>query len=253
VNAVSERREAGNLHDDPGIARDEAVAPIGSDNKVEVAGLASALSDGIYSYSIGSPLHAGVQHVRSPLEKHGRSIKLSVPSDGLFDVRIYDRLNTPRIDLLLVALRQPRAARVSKSYQAVEVLLKDWNEDYQGWPIHEFRRAYLRSVMFGIASAAPPQTAIYSLPKSQAADVACEPQFKPDPGVFKNDTEVVLLCDTPGATIRYTVDGSQPLEGATTYGAPIIVKGTALTIKAYASAEGKRDSPVVTGIFRIAD
>jgi hypothetical protein len=49
------------------------------------------------------------------------------------------------------------------------------------------------------------------------------------------------------------VDGSQPLDGAAVYRAPIVVKGTALTIKAFASAEGKKDSPVVTGIFRIGD
>jgi hypothetical protein len=35
------------------------------------------------------------------------------------------------------------------------------------------------------------------------------------------------------------------------YRAPIMVKGTELTIKAFASAAGSRDSAVVTGIFRI--
>jgi hypothetical protein len=71
--------------------------------------------------------------------------------------------------------------------------------------------------------------------------------------VFKTDTEVRLQCNTPDATIHYTVDGSQPLDGSAVYRAPIIVKGTALTIKAFATADGKKDSPVVMGIFRIGD
>jgi hypothetical protein len=32
-----------------------------------------------------------------------------------------------------------------------------------------------------------------------------------------------------------------------------MVKGTELTVKAYATAPGKKDSAVVTGIFRIED
>jgi hypothetical protein len=53
--------------------------------------------------------------------------------------------------------------------------------------------------------------------------------------------------------MHYTVDGSQPLNSSPIYGAPIMVKGTALTIKSFAFAPGKKDSPVVTGIFRIAE
>jgi hypothetical protein len=53
--------------------------------------------------------------------------------------------------------------------------------------------------------------------------------------------------------MHYTVDGSQPVSESAVYHAPIMVKGTELTIKAFASAKGKKDSPVVTGIFRIGD
>jgi hypothetical protein len=35
------------------------------------------------------------------------------------------------------------------------------------------------------------------------------------------------------------------------YHAPIMVKGTELTIKAFASVAGRKDSAVVTGIFRV--
>ena len=44
---------------------------------------------------------------RGAFEKHGGSISLTVPGEGLFDVLIYDGLKTPRIDLWLAALRSP--------------------------------------------------------------------------------------------------------------------------------------------------
>ncbi len=81
--------------------------------------------------------------------------------------------------------------------------------------------------------------------------VAREPKFSPEPGVFAGDTEVTLRCATPGAVIHYTFDGSQPLASSPVYTAPISVKGTELTIKAFASVPGKKDSAVVTGIYRI--
>jgi len=62
-----------------------------------------------------------------------------------------------------------------------------------------------------------------------------------------------LRCDTPGATMHYTVDGSQPFDNSPIYHAPIMVKGTELTIKAFAVAPGEKESAVVTGIFRIQE
>jgi hypothetical protein len=82
---------------------------------------------------------------------------------------------------------------------------------------------------------------------------AGEPRLFPDPGVFAADMEVTLQCDTPGATIHYTFDGSQPVATSPVYSAPIEVKGTELTIKAFASVPGKKDSAVVTGIYRIRE
>ena len=240
------------LRDSP-VSRDEAIASIGSNGRVEVAGLAAALSYGTYSYVVRSLSHPNSKPDRGSFEKQGRLVSFSIPSEGLFEVLIYDRMNTPRIDLMLAAIREPRDAKTSRAFKEVEALLKDWNEDYQGWPVHEFQRSYLLSVMLGIAPATRHTVLSLSSGTKARRDVTCEPQFNPKPGVFKTDTEVTLQCNTAGATVYYTVDGSQPLGGAPIYSAPIIVKGTALTIKAFASARGKNDSPVETVIFRIGD
>jgi hypothetical protein len=65
------------------------------------------------------------------------------------------------------------------------------------------------------------------------------------------DSDIVLHSETPGAVIHYTVDYSQPVATSPIYSAPIVIKGSGLTIKAFASAPGKKDSAVVTGTFRI--
>ena len=256
INAVALKvngdERAGN-RDVSGTPRDEVVAVIGSDNKVEIAGLAAALSNGAYSYVVRSLAQPSRVQPQREFEKQGRSITLTLPGEGLFDVSIVDGLNTPRIDLVLAAVRSPQAARVAKSFQEVKALLTDWNEDYQGWPVHDFQKYYLESVLLDVQPSSLGKGRLSAEKDVPAGDVTAEPKFSPIPGVFHGDTEVTLRSATPDAQIYYTVDGSQPLDGAAVYHAPIIVKGTALTIKAFASAKGKKDSPVVTGIFRIGD
>jgi len=130
--------------------------------------------------------------------------------------------------------------------------MEDWNDDYAGWPIHEFQRAYLEALVFHLKR--PSRNALPVTESSARRDgVASEPEFLPQPGVFPGDTRVTLRCSTPGAVMHYTVDSSQPLSSSPVYEAPIIVKGTELTIKAFAAAPGKKDSAVVTGIFRIEE
>jgi hypothetical protein len=253
VNAVMFKQDSHVMPPgDPAGSRDEAAVLIGSGNRVEIAGLAAALSEGTYSYVVRPVSQRSGQEVRGVFEKRGRSVSLPVQAEGLFEVLIFDRLNTPRIDLLLAAVRPLRGNKLIKSFEDVEAILKDWNEDYQGWPIHELRRAYLESVTLGID---PATDRVPKLPSSwpQTSEATCEPTFEPAPGVLKGDTEVKLECSNQGAIIHFTVDESQPLEGTSVYRAPIVVKGTGLTIKAFASVPGKKDSPVVTGIFRIGE
>ena len=238
---------------EPRIPRDEAVSVLASGNTVEIAGLASALSNGSYWYEIRLLSGESSFQSRHGFQKTSKSIQLTLPSEGLFEVLIADQLNTPRIDLLVAAVLEPRAQSLLKDFQNIQALLKDWNEDYQGWPIHDFQRAYLQTNSPGMDFPTLRGTGATVKDKTRNNEITSEPKFTPSPGVFSADTEVSLRCDTPGGSIHFTVDGSQPTVASTLYHAPVVVKGTALTIKAFASSKGKRDSPVVTGIFRIGD
>jgi hypothetical protein len=231
---------------------DEVLAVFGPSNQVVAGGLAAALPNGEYTYSL-RPLNGKFPPQSGmTLKKMSHAITLPLPSSGLYDVTIFDHLGTPRIDLFVAAVDPAREVAFKESFAQAHALLADWNEDYQGWPVHEFQRAYLKSLFGGIEPVSNYSWRAVTA-THQDADITAEPAFSPEPGLLKGDTAVTLACRTPHATMHYTVNGSQPLQSSAIYSAPVMVKGTALTIKAFASAPGKKDSPVVTGIFRIAE
>ena len=86
---------------------------------------------------------------------------------------------------------------------------------------------------------------------SGITQVAADPIFSPLPGTYTSAQNVSLSSATAGATIYYTVDGSTPTHSSTVYSGPIVVNGTSLTIRAFASATGYQDSPVVVGTYQI--
>lgn len=240
------------LPDGSELPRDEAVVSYRQDHAVKVGGLVSSLPNGNYTCELRTIVPGHTAVLRREFSKIGSDIALSIPAPGLYFTTILDNLQRPRIDLFLVVARPALAPQITANLKRAHQLLLDWNENYQGWPIHEFQRAYLASLMLGLATptAAPTKSLIKS---TQHPDVTDEPTFSPKPGLFNGDTKVELHCGTPGAVIHFTVDSSQPVESSLVYRAPVVVKGTELTIKAFASAPGKKDSPVVTGIFRIRE
>jgi hypothetical protein len=236
-------------------APEEAVAVLNAAHRVHVSGLLASLPPGHYTYDLRplDPVTPRQFHVG--FEKTERSVTVTLPGPGLYILNISDDASRPRIDLFLAAIRPAQAAHF-QSFRTAKDLMAQWDGDYAGWPIHEFMRAYLQSLMPGAAGVPAAESAARATGhrgEAEALDVTPEPRFLPKAGVFDKDTAVTLRCDASQATIHYTVDGSQPVAGSPVYQAPIMVKGTELTIKAYAGAAGKKDSPVVTGIFRIRD
>ena len=61
---------------------------------------------------------------------------------------------------------------------------------------------------------------------------------------------IASTSSTPGAVIRYTLDGSTPTSASPVYAGPIAVSSS-LTIKAYASATGMTDSPVASASYTL--
>lgn len=86
---------------------------------------------------------------------------------------------------------------------------------------------------------------------SSAGTVVFPPTYSPITGNYSTPQTVSLSCETPGATIRYTTDDSEPSEThGTVYTGPISVTNYA-AIRAIAYDSGMTDSAVNTSIYAI--
>lgn len=79
------------------------------------------------------------------------------------------------------------------------------------------------------------------------------PTFTPAPGTYTETQHVTISCNTTGARIYYTTDGSEPTTESALYGGETIVANTSMTIKAFAVADGSEPSYVVTAVYTIDD
>lgn len=83
----------------------------------------------------------------------------------------------------------------------------------------------------------------------ESGDLAATPVFDPASGtVFYPSTNVTLTCETAGATIYYTTDGSVPTESNTAYSGPIEISATT-TFKARAYKSGLGASGVAVATY----
>ena len=69
-------------------------------------------------------------------------------------------------------------------------------------------------------------------------------------GTYYNEIDVAISCETPGATIRYTINGDMPTANSMVYTTPIHVAGN-MTIKAIAMRDGFNDSEMVSASYVI--
>ncbi len=83
-----------------------------------------------------------------------------------------------------------------------------------------------------------------------ALSKVAKPTFSPLGGAYNSTQNIVLSCSTSGATIRYTLDGSEPNALSTVYSNPISVN-TNLTIKAKAFKVGMSNSDTVSATYII--
>ena len=75
------------------------------------------------------------------------------------------------------------------------------------------------------------------------------PIFSPAPGRYTDAQTVSITSETDGASIYYTIDGTDPTTESTLYLAPIVIE-TTTTLKAIAVKDGE-ESDITSGIYRI--
>jgi hypothetical protein len=80
---------------------------------------------------------------------------------------------------------------------------------------------------------------------------AATPSISPNGGTFDAPVQITLATSTSGATIRYTVDGTQPTEASPAYSASFTL-GESATAMARAYAAGMSPSAVASASFTIS-
>ncbi len=78
-----------------------------------------------------------------------------------------------------------------------------------------------------------------------------KPAISPAGGSFSSSIQVTLSTSTTGATIRYTIDGTDPSAAAAQYTAPFTLTKTA-TVKAQAFKSGMTPSAITSATFTLA-
>ncbi|MGB8450839.1 MAG: chitobiase/beta-hexosaminidase C-terminal domain-containing protein [Anaerocolumna sp.] len=150
----------------------------------------------------------------------GKSYKIQVSTDATEWEDAYTQTNglgkTENITF------DPKAARYVRMYGTVRNMI-------YGYSLWEFE-------VYG--QAGPP------LPKVEV------PVFTPDPGTYNEPQNVTISCETEGAVIRYTTDGSTPTKTSAAYTEPIHVT-IPTTIKAIAVKADMADSAVTAAEYNI--
>lgn len=82
----------------------------------------------------------------------------------------------------------------------------------------------------------------------QSTNMVSAPAFTPAEGLYETTQNVAISSQTEGASIRYTLDGTDPTATSTLYSAPITVSSTT-TIKAKAFKTGMDDSFVTSATY----
>ncbi|MBQ7532313.1 MAG: chitobiase/beta-hexosaminidase C-terminal domain-containing protein, partial [Bacteroidales bacterium] len=76
------------------------------------------------------------------------------------------------------------------------------------------------------------------------------PTFTPEGGEYTESQTVTIACTTEGATIYYTLDGTNPTTNSTAYTTAITISETT-TVKAFAVKAGMNDSNIATATYTI--
>ncbi len=86
------------------------------------------------------------------------------------------------------------------------------------------------------------------------------PTFAPPPGGYTSSStsstismNIQIFSDTPGATIRYTTDGSDPTASSDRYNGPFSISfsyTTTKVVRAIAIKDGYNTSRIATGSYR---
>lgn len=114
--------------------------------------------------------------------------------------------------------------------------------DLKSITISATKRLYVKSITFVLASGGEDPDPV--------VETVATPTFSVEAGEVEQGTVVELACETEGAAIHFTVDGTEPTAESDLYTDPIVIEED-MTIKAIAVKDGWNDSEVATAAYTV--
>ena len=93
---------------------------------------------------------------------------------------------------------------------------------------------------------------VWSTGGSTPQETVATPNLSPETGTYTEAVSVTISCATEGATIYYTLDGTNPTESSTEYTGTISITETT-TVKAIATKEGYLNSNIASATYTISE
>lgn len=186
-----------------------------------------------YSYELGQgdfKLHAGLKYrltfdARSTI---ARKIEAVIEQDALGYTRYFDMITPITTDM------------------------KTYTYDFTATTDEEVAHlAFSMGNVDNIGTLTPHDVYIDNVSFKEIPEICANPSFNVGGGTYSSEQTVIISSATEGATIRYTLDGSDPTSNSTVYTSPIKVNYNT-TIKAYASKQGLIDSRVFGATYKFA-
>ncbi len=94
--------------------------------------------------------------------------------------------------------------------------------------------------------------ALYKKITSNTETTVATPSISPNGGTYTSSQTVSISCNTSGATIHYTTDGTTPNANSPVYNSAFIISETT-TVKAIAVKDGLNNSAIATASFIITE
>jgi formylglycine-generating enzyme required for sulfatase activity len=93
---------------------------------------------------------------------------------------------------------------------------------------------------------------LFSCESTTEPNTVATPVITPDSGTYTSAQSVQITCATSGATIYYTMDGTDPTTASAVYAGALTVSSN-MTIKAMATKDELNDSAIATKIYVVYD